>query len=123
MTRTRTRSPRRTARTTNGKNAYGKCVSAKAKAAVEEETDAVVAAAETCKAMKADDAATFEATYGAKKNAFGKCVSATGQGAGRRVLARTRQAGSSAARRAAWGTHPMSRAARCVDVVGAALRP
>ena len=60
----------------NGKNAYGKCVSSKAKEAVEEETDAVVNAARTCKAMKADDAATFESTYGTKKNAFGKCVSA-----------------------------------------------
>ena len=60
----------------NGKNAYGKCVSSKAKEAVEEETDDVVNAAETCKGMKADDAAGFEAAYGTKKNAFGKCVSA-----------------------------------------------
>ena len=60
----------------NGKNAYGKCVSSKAKEAVEEETDEVVNAAETCKALKADEAATFESTYGTKKNAFGKCVSA-----------------------------------------------
>jgi hypothetical protein len=60
----------------NGNNAYGKCVSSKAKEAVEEETDAVITAAKTCKTMKADDAATFEATYGSKKNAFGKCVSA-----------------------------------------------
>jgi hypothetical protein len=61
----------------NGKNAYGKCVSSKAKAAVEEETDDVVAAAETCKTLKAGDKAAFESTYGTKKNAFGKCVSAT----------------------------------------------
>jgi hypothetical protein len=47
-----------------------------AKAAVEEETDAVVTAAATCKTMKADDSATFESTYGTRKNAFGKCVSA-----------------------------------------------
>ena len=60
----------------NGKNAYGKCVSSKAKEAVEEETDEVVTAAATCKTMKADDSATFESTYGTKKNAFGKCVSA-----------------------------------------------
>ena len=60
----------------NGKNAYGKCVSSKAKEAVEEETDEVVTAAATCKTMKADDPATFESTYGTKKNAFGKCVSA-----------------------------------------------
>ena len=61
----------------NGKNAYGKCVSSKAKEAVKEETDDVVAAAETCKTLKAGDKATFESTYGTKKNAFGKCVSAT----------------------------------------------
>ena len=60
----------------NGKNAYGKCVSSKAKAAVEEETDAVVTAAGTCKTMKADDSMTFESTYGTRRDAFGKCVSA-----------------------------------------------
>jgi hypothetical protein len=57
-----------------GKNAFGKCVSTLAKAQTEEETDARVAASESCKAM---DQATFDATYGTKKNAFGKCVSAT----------------------------------------------
>ena len=61
----------------NGKNAYGKCVSGKAKDKVDEETDDTVAAAATCKAMKKDDATKFESTYGPKKNAFGKCVSAT----------------------------------------------
>ena len=60
----------------NGKNAYGKCVSSKAEVAMDEETEAVVNAARTCKAMKSDDAAAFESTYGTKKNAFGKCVSA-----------------------------------------------
>jgi hypothetical protein len=60
----------------NGKNAYGKCVASKAKEAVEEEKDAVVTAAETCKTMKAGESATFESMYGTKKNAFGKCVSA-----------------------------------------------
>jgi len=60
----------------NGKNAYGKCVSSKAKEAVEEETDDVVTAAGTCKTMKADDTAAFEDAYGTRKNAFGKCVSA-----------------------------------------------
>jgi len=63
----------------NGKNAYGKCVSTLAKAAVEEETDATIGAAETCKTMKSADKATFDATYGTKKNAFGKCVSATAE--------------------------------------------
>jgi hypothetical protein len=29
----------------------------------------------TCKAMRANDLAHFEATYGTRQNAFGKCVS------------------------------------------------
>ncbi len=59
------------------KNAYGKCVSAKAQEATEEETEARVNAAKTCKALRAEDKTAFEAEYGTKKNAFGKCVSAT----------------------------------------------
>ena len=66
----------------NNKNAYGKCVSSKAKDAVEEETDDIVEAAESCKALKAADKAAFESTYGTKKNAFGKCVSATAKAQG-----------------------------------------
>ena len=61
----------------NGKNAYGKCVSAKARHATEQETEARVNAAKTCKKLKAEQKATFEADYGTKKNAFGKCVSKT----------------------------------------------
>jgi len=61
----------------NGKNAYGKCVSAKARAATEQETEARVNAAKTCKKLKAEQKAQFEAAYGTKKNAFGKCVSKT----------------------------------------------
>jgi len=61
----------------NKKNAYGKCVSAKSTEATEEETEARVNAAKTCKTLRADDKAAFEAEYGTKKNAFGKCVSAT----------------------------------------------
>jgi hypothetical protein len=61
----------------NKRNAFGKCVSGKAKAATEETTDDRVAAADTCKTMKSDDAAGFKATFGEKKNAFGKCVSKT----------------------------------------------
>jgi hypothetical protein len=34
-----------------------------------------VAATKTCKALKATDLATFQATYGTGRNAFGKCVS------------------------------------------------
>jgi hypothetical protein len=61
----------------NGKNAYGKCVSGKARHATEQETEARVKAAKTCKKLKAEQKATFEATYGTKKNAFSKCVSET----------------------------------------------
>jgi hypothetical protein len=61
----------------NGKNAYGKCVSATAKGGVEEATENRVSAADTCKAMKKDDATSFTTTFGEKKNAFGKCVSKT----------------------------------------------
>lgn len=67
----------------NDRNAYGKCVSGKAKArtaaAVEEQTDAIVAAAKACRAERQTDPAAFKAKYGTnanKSNAFGKCVSA-----------------------------------------------
>ncbi len=70
--------------TGSGKNAYGKCVSQKAKqqkAAADEEDEAQetdrVNAAKTCRQAKKDDAATFEADYGSRRNAFGKCVSRT----------------------------------------------
>src|SRR5215211_1882060 len=58
----------------NGKNAFGKCVSSKAKAKSEENTEDRVAAAETCKAMSKEE---LQAEFGTKKNAFGKCVSKT----------------------------------------------
>ena len=61
----------------NGKNAYGKCVSGKVRLASEQGTEARVNAAKTCKKLKAEQKATFEASYGTKKNAFGKCVSET----------------------------------------------
>ena len=61
----------------NKKNAYGKCVSGKAKEAVEEETEDRVDAAQTCKKAKADDADAFADQWGTRKNAFGKCVSTT----------------------------------------------
>jgi hypothetical protein len=61
----------------NGRNAYGKCVSTKAKAKSEAQTDARVAAAKSCKTQRKNDAAGFAAQWGTKKNAFGKCVSAT----------------------------------------------
>jgi hypothetical protein len=36
-----------------------------------------VNAAKTCKKLKAEQKAQFEAAYGTKKNAFGKCVAKT----------------------------------------------
>lgn len=65
-----------------GNNAYGKCVSQKAKAQedqqVSQETSSDVSAAKSCKAERAADPAAFKAKYGTNKNksnAFGKCVS------------------------------------------------
>ena len=60
-----------------GKNAHGKCVSAKSKAASDALTTARVNAAKTCKAERKADAAAFAAKYGSRRNAFGKCVSRT----------------------------------------------
>lgn len=69
----------------NGKNAYGKCVSTKAKENKEaadeadEEKDAErVNAARACRAEQKADEDAFQETYGTnadKSNAFGKCVS------------------------------------------------
>jgi hypothetical protein len=69
----------------NDKNAFGKCVSQKAKAkrAEQDAADAAEAeartnAAEACDAERGDTSESrkaFEAQYGGKKNAFGKCVS------------------------------------------------
>ncbi len=61
----------------NGKNAYGKCVSAQAKASSAEETETKVKAAKTCKTeLKEIGRKAFVAKYGGKANAFGKCISA-----------------------------------------------
>ena len=60
-----------------GKNAHGKCVSSKAKAANAAETKAQVKAVKACKAERKElGKAAFTAKYGGKKNAYGKCVSA-----------------------------------------------
>jgi hypothetical protein len=66
------------------KNAYGKCVSATARANRQQaaqqqaqDDQNKVNAAKTCKAQRKDDAAGFATQWGTKKNAFGKCVSAT----------------------------------------------
>jgi hypothetical protein len=68
----------------NGKNAYGKCVSTKAKAkkaAADKEDKAQaadrVSAAKSCKQAKKDDADKFAEDFGSRRNAFGKCVSKT----------------------------------------------
>lgn len=58
-----------------GANAFGKCVSVNAKLNAQTNAANTIAAAKTCRAIKAD-AATFQAAYGTGKNAFGKCVAA-----------------------------------------------
>jgi hypothetical protein len=67
----------------NGKNAFGKCVSQKAKAEAQarekSQQQAEINAAKQCKAERATiGAAAFAQKYGTnrnKRNAFGKCVS------------------------------------------------
>jgi hypothetical protein len=64
----------------NKANAFGKCVSSKAKESTQEQQDATLNAAKTCKAERALDPAAFKTKWGTnanKANAFGKCVSAT----------------------------------------------
>jgi hypothetical protein len=68
--------------TGNGKNAFGKCVSGKAKAENQAENTAEINAARKCKSERAPDPAAFKAKYGTnrtKSNAFGKCVAKTAQ--------------------------------------------
>jgi hypothetical protein len=60
---------------TNDRNAYGKCVSSKAKTANEQQEAKTMKAAKACKAERAADKAAFTAKYGGKASAFGKCVS------------------------------------------------
>ena len=66
----------------NGKNAFGKCVSQKARARTKsvesQQVQAEENAAKTCKAERTQDPDAFKAKYGTNKNksnAFGKCVS------------------------------------------------
>jgi hypothetical protein len=62
----------------NGKNAFGKCVSKKAKAAAQEQQQATINAARACRAEQKADPTAFKNKYGTnanKSNAFGKCVS------------------------------------------------
>jgi hypothetical protein len=64
----------------NKRNAYGKCVSAKARAATQHVATDRASAAQTCKALREADRAAFGQAYGTRKNAFGRCVSATAKG-------------------------------------------
>ena len=60
----------------NDRNAYGKCVSSKAKTATAQQETALLKAAKACKAERTADLTAFVAKYGGKAaNAFGKCVS------------------------------------------------
>lgn len=62
----------------NGSNAFGKCVSSKAKTQEDEQQQATVNAAKTCKTERAKIGTdAFKAKYGGHSNAFGKCVSQT----------------------------------------------
>jgi len=66
----------------NKKNAFGKCVSAKAREEVKEREDAEGGASQACRTERGDTPASkaaFDQKYGTNKNknnAFGKCVSA-----------------------------------------------
>ena len=62
----------------SGRNAFGKCVSQKAKSLSQAQQQRTLNAAKQCKAERAADPAAFKARYGSnssKSNAFGKCVS------------------------------------------------
>lgn len=65
--------------TGNGKNAFGRCVSSKAKASSEQAQTRTENAARSCKAERAEmGAGPFREKYGKNandRNAFGKCVS------------------------------------------------
>jgi hypothetical protein len=61
-----------------GNNAFGKCVSSKAQTLQQEQQQATINAAKTCKAERNQmGASAFTAKYGGRSNAFGKCVSKT----------------------------------------------
>lgn len=57
------------------RNAFGKCVSSKAKAAGDARQSAELKASKACKLMRSQKSADF-AAYGTGKNAYGKCVRA-----------------------------------------------
>lgn len=67
----------------NGKNAFGKCVSTKAKAMADAQQQATIRAAKSCKAERTQIGATeFTKKYGGRANAFGKCVAQTAKAGG-----------------------------------------
>jgi hypothetical protein len=57
-----------------GANAFGKCVSTIAKQNAKSDVNDSAAAAQACKAMRANAPSDFQTTYGTGRNAFGKCV-------------------------------------------------
>jgi len=60
----------------NGNNAFGRCVSSKAKTLQDAQQQATINAAKTCKAERnAMGPVAFTTKYGGHSNAFGKCVS------------------------------------------------
>ena len=63
----------------NHKNAFGKCVSSKAKVSLDQQQSATQNAARSCKAERSSmEGPAFRAKYGKNandRNAFGKCVS------------------------------------------------
>jgi hypothetical protein len=63
----------------NHKNAFGRCVSSKAKASLQQQQSATQNAARSCKAERSSmEGPAFRAKYGKNandRNAFGKCVS------------------------------------------------
>jgi hypothetical protein len=58
-----------------GADALGKCVSQKAQAASNANTQTTVSAAKSCRSERAASKTTFASTYGSGANAFGVCVS------------------------------------------------
>jgi hypothetical protein len=56
-------------------NAFGQCVSQKAKAAAQESQQATVNGAKACYAERTSNRTAFDQKYGTGRNAFGKCVS------------------------------------------------
>lgn len=106
----------------NRSNAFGKCVSRRAKATTTAQEQATTNAAKTCKAERDADPAAFQAKYGTPgkngKDAYGRCVSQTAKAAAAAKVAgetkadvnaakvcKTERAGDPAAFKAKYGTN------------------